>query len=150
MCAESNLCDLADMFANCQLNLFPKCWPLILNPLLNIQTISEPKAEKAASWCLWEQSQPLEKERGGTFRAETLLMLPSAGHCGRVGGGFSMNTLMGGLSDPHKGIIVKISSQGSRDTFIIYRVVAVMLQWRAKNNAVDFYGSPRLFASHLL
>lgn len=61
MCAESNLCDSADIYLNCQLNLFPMCLALILNKVLNIQTVSKPKAEIAASLYLSERSQPLEK-----------------------------------------------------------------------------------------
>lgn len=61
MCAVSNLCDSADIYLNCQLNLFPMCLALILNKVLNIQTVSKPKAEIAASLYLSEWSQPLEK-----------------------------------------------------------------------------------------
>lgn len=34
-------------YRNCQLNLFPMCWDLILNPVLIIQAVSKPKAEKS-------------------------------------------------------------------------------------------------------
>lgn len=42
---------------NCQLNLFPMCWDLILYTALIIQTVSEPKAEKAGSWSPSERSK---------------------------------------------------------------------------------------------